>query len=439
MSIDSNARFMRVLSDIVGLHAGLVATLTTAQHTGIFWDGVHLATGQTGDLLQLHPNTSYAGNLGNLRLIGAGCDLDPEVAKLKAVMETLERYATAVVSDDEVIISSAEALGMRAMNWASFPGLYVRQEVESSWKIYSFDPNQQMRWVKGFNISANREVYVPLIATRIHLAASEAEAFMPQSTAGVAAHFNFESAILSALCEVIERDAIETIWALRLPLRRLSVKDVRDPRLQMLIDRDENGLINQAYYDASNEFGLPIIYAIRDTKLPIGNDVIVTCSCHHDPETAILKARLDASGQQIMRVNDAQGFPYTRYNKESGHLARDHMAERPDLSFLRNAHTEAIYEPAVVQGLAADTSGESEKLCYLLNTLSSHGHEVVVVDLTTSELRKFGVCVVKILIPTLLTVPPSENQRFLQHPRLLQKLAAAGSKGRVNMAPQPFC
>jgi len=439
MHCETAADALGRLEGLVGARTGVVTKLIGARHTGLFWDGVELFNGSTGDLSRLYPGTRYVRQNNALHLVGSGCDVDVHAARLKAIMETLERYASAVVPEAEIVFTTAKRLGPDSFDWRTLPELHVRPHVGGAWRKYPFDPDEALRWVRGFNVTTGRDVYVPLVATRIHLAASEAESFMPQSTAGIAAHFGLENATLSALYEIIERDAVESVWAARLPLPRIDTRCFADRQLQSFSHLDENLLVDQRYYDASNEFEVPVVYAVRTLSSPIGNDVIVTASCHHNAEKAALKARLDASGQQTMRVNEAHGYPYTRYPGMPGFLVTDQQHTWPDLSFLDAVPTTSDVSLGGVEPDSLDADTVRSRLNRLLNRFSNLGHEVILVDLSTDELAKFGVRVVKAFVPTLLTVPPSENQRFLEHPRLLEKISRFRSSANVNLAPQPFC
>jgi len=73
--------------------------------------------------------------------------------------------------------------------------------------------NLPIRWVKGISLFDKKEVWVPANMVYLHIPyKSIGEKFWLPISTGCAAHVTMEEALLGAINEVIERDAISTLW-----------------------------------------------------------------------------------------------------------------------------------------------------------------------------------------------------------------------------------
>ena len=67
--------------------------------------------------------------------------------------------------------------------------------------------------------------------------------------------------------------------------------------------------------------------------------------------------------------------------------------------------------------------------------------DVVLVDLTVDEVRRYGLSVVRAVVPALMPMTFTHRARFLGHPRLYdyaRSLGRALEERSVNSAPMPF-
>jgi len=401
-----------------------------------------LVSAQTGCMSELFKDIRYRDSRYGPKLIGSGCDINYERARDKAIMETLERYAIAAIAAEELVTATHQELGNKAISPYEIPQISQYISAENEWRQINFEANKKIRWVPAISVSRETEIYLPLVMVHAFLDELPGEHFYPQTTAGSAAHFSLEAATFNALCEVIERDAVELIWALRPPLQQLLVGSHAPPDLRQLHDHDQIKYVNQRYFDATNEFNVPIVYAVREITTPIGEDLIVACACSDSIYKAALKARLDCSGQQIMRINESQGHPYTRYKGGNGYLVSDSLDMAPNLSFLNFTKGEKNSSSRIMSEVS-DFFNEKcivKKLNNLLSKFEQLGHEVYLVNLTTNEMKQAGVFVVKAIVPSLLTLSPTPFQRFITHPRITDRSQAYNNGTFMsNFDVQPFC
>lgn len=419
---------------LLGAKLGIVERVTELPVDNIFADHCHMFAARSGDLCELFPDRNFAGvsRSSIVRAFGFGCDPDADLARRKAVFEVFERYAAAIYSTHDTVLASAHELGHEALDWRTFPRLSNLLS-DGTWAERQFDPSKEIRWTKGFS-SSGRAVFVPLVLSRIHVAPLEGETFCLQTTTGVAAHTSYADAALAALYEVVERDAVETVWTLRTPLPRL-VPDSWGA-FTKFIPHDEVPYVTQFYFDATRDLDVPTVYAVRQVRPPLGRGLIVSCAASSDIERAALKARIDASGVQLGKLR----------RKVQRMELRDGLGDRSiddhDLSsfdFLLSGapNLARALESKPVEGVDA----EARVRC-IVDRLELQGREVIFLNLTTDDLAEHGICVVRALVPSLTSPAPATGLSHRSHPRLSEFMLWMGRDPLhhtdINPQSQPF-
>jgi ribosomal protein S12 methylthiotransferase accessory factor len=219
---------------------------------------------QTGNLSALFSGAQSLGlePLWGYPVTGAGTDLSADVAQFKAICETAERYCASVLLEREYRVASAVELGPLAFNWRSLPRLSSWERAIAGQLFSSFDPDAPMRWVPSWELVQRTERWIPAVMTHLYPRPWSAERFWNQISTGLAVHTDIRAAIVTAIAEVVERDAIALTWLLRRPLTRLTFSkgDLRAfaPAIAGLLVLDEYRM-----YDATTDFGLPTVYVHR--------------------------------------------------------------------------------------------------------------------------------------------------------------------------------
>lgn len=430
-----------LLESVFSPQVGLVPWISEAIAPGLFACGCCQFSVQSGSLAELQPNLRLRLPFAQKSVIGAGCSDNPDHALRSSIFEMFERYCALVYDERDVIHAAATTLAAPSLDWRNLPALFIREHATSTWREQKLDATKPIRWITVYDLLQAREVSIPLIMAHTNLETIEGEQFWPQTTSGLAAHTSIEKALAAALYEAVERDAVESIWMTRSPLRSIDVDCVVSDELQAFLWEDQLECIDQQYYDATTDLGVPTVYAVRTLSPPIGYDVIVTCATHQDPEQALLKARREAEGQQIMRLYESGGALYTRYRSEEGCLSSDAQQERPDLSFLRSAAGPIALSH--LKKTAASRTGLCSELGDLVAKIARTCGEIFVANLTTDPLRSLGIHVIKAVVPALMPLSPSQDEKFLHHPRLTRVAAHFGRSTRrpieLNLTAQPFC
>jgi ribosomal protein S12 methylthiotransferase accessory factor len=262
---------------------------------------------------------------------------------------------------------------------------------------------------------------------------------VPIST-GCAAHSSLERALLSATCEVIERDAIALTWLQKLALPRIEL-DLVPAWLEPYVRRNEShGDFEQIFFDATSDIGVPTVYSLQLTPHHALLATLVMCSTELDPAIAVAKViRESASSRLAMQIPQAIPECWDDYCAVShGAAYMGHPDRRSAFDFLiRSPHRRRLSEMSNL-----DTGDPGSDLMDLIERLRLRGMEAVAVDLTTDEARRTGTWVVRVIVPGLQPLSFSHRARYLGHPRLYDAPRAMGfpvyAESEINPQPQPF-
>jgi len=384
-----------------------------------------------------------SGKLVNV-LGGAGGDEDPDLALIRCVAEAAERYATCVHSDDSAVVASAHELGTQALDLDSLPKCSARELADPKCPVRSPDKSLPIRWIKGYSLTRRRPVYIPRVLVHLYVSPWKGENFSYPVSTGAAAHTSLPKALVTAIAEVVERDAIALTWLARLRLPRVEVPRPVPARHRVKFERMRRSLLDAHFFDATTDVGLPTIYSVQALEAHPTAARFVSCSSEFDPMDACAKIVREAASGRLMFEEERQ-LPAAIEDfmaLEEGAAYMGRAEHRAAFDFL--LHSGRSRELAQVGAAATDARAldDTGRLRWLLARLQSLGMEVAVADMTTDELRSKGLWVVRAVIPQLMPMSTYHRARFLGHPRLYDYPKAAGfgalSEHDINPFPQPF-
>lgn len=372
---------------------------------------------------------------------GSGADVDVEMAWLRAVMEGVERYATLAYAEDEFIVASNNELGAEALDLDTVPRCSAREYEDPKCPFSPPDRGKPIRWVRGWSLMDRCERLVPAVMTHLYFQPSPSENFWQMISTGVAAHVTLAAALNSAICEVIERDAIALTWLAKLPLPLIEVPKIPPPALAPNLERLRRSSLQHQCFDATTDVGVPCVYAVQSLSGHPYLSQYVNCAAEFDPVLAYAKTIREAAPARRVFEEGDRHYPDDIADfvaLEEGAAYMGMPAQRHAFSFLLDNPARCSLEQV---GLHAP-DGDPTRLRFLIERLRAIGTDVIAVDLTTRELRDVGVWVVRVVIPGLMPMTSVQRARFLGHPRLYAYPEAAGfgalTEADINPYPQPF-
>ena len=401
-----------------------------------------MANSNLGNLTPIFPHVrSATGEDASRESIGgSGGDVDVELAWLRSVMEGAERYACMAYAENEFVIASGNELGRTALDLDRIPRCSARELADPKCPFVAPDKSKPIRWVRGWSLTGQCERLVPAVMTHLYFQPAPEENFWQMISTGVAAHTTLAAALVSAICEVIERDAIAMTWLARLPLPRIMLPAAIPPVLAPNLERLRRSFVQHQCFDATTDLGVPCVYAVQTLEGHPQLAQYVNCATEFDAAKAYAKTIREAGPARTV-FEDGYTHPedvmdFAALEHGAAYLAK--ADKRSEFDFLLRTPNQRSLSDI---GLPAP-EGDVARLRLLLQRLAALDTDVVAVDLTTRDLREAGVWVVRVVIPGLMPMTSMQRGRFLGTPRLYDYPRAAGfgdlSESDINPAPQPF-
>ena len=371
---------------------------------------------------------------------GTGVALDAEQARLAAISEAVERYASMAPAPQDLLVRATCAeLDGAAVSVSRF-ALLSSSQYRQFPRLSPVADTTAIDWVRGASLPHARPVMLP--AALVHMCHDRRAPnnFVGEVTStGTACHVSLPHAVLAGLCEVLERDALTIWWQNRLQATRL------DPAGSAV---DE--LVGGALAGARHEFTLyalptdapfPVILALAMRKeAPCA---AIGIACRPSPEAAAVRALLEA-GQVLVRLCSRPARRPERMRTLDDHA--DFYATAEGAAHLRHAVSGA--REARLVDLLDDRSVHwtdvETQLQGAVRELAAANLEALVADLTTPDVADAGYRVVRVLIPGALDMaadvrcPRLGGTRLYDLPVQLGLRAAPLSEEHINRLPVPL-
>ncbi|MGP4081117.1 TOMM precursor leader peptide-binding protein [Pseudalkalibacillus sp. R45] len=391
----------------------------------------------------------FSGNEGT-----AGRTHSYELSEQTAMLEALERSCgTGPRAKRTVVRDTYENLADKAIHPLRFGVHEDEHYAEHGFPYKKFDPARELNWVWGHSFLQERPVLVPELLAYYSVGCGEGLVY--ETSNGCALGGSLEEAIFYGIMEVIERDAFLMTWYGRLRLPRIDPFSAGDKELIHMIERmrDISGY-DFHLYNATMEHGVPAVWAFVKNSKDKGMNLLCAAGAHLDPVKATKSAIYELAGMVVsletsfeagkseykklledpseVRIMDDHGRLYGLKEAEErlGFLMDE---DRPTQTF-----SEAFPPPSRNLDLTEDLKG-------ILDTFKRLDMEVIVVDQTSSEIRRNGLHCVKVLIPGMLPMTFGHNliringlDRVLNIPMELGYRERPLTREELNPYPHPF-
>ncbi|MFY9824363.1 MAG: YcaO-like family protein [Thermoanaerobaculia bacterium] len=431
-------RASRLMSRRVGIIRAVGPGVVYAQDPAIF------SAGTVTSQLSFSQRISNPGKAG-----GAGETLEASLAS--AIGEAVERYSMLFYDKSRMILAAFRDLGEPAVP----PGLlrlHSREQVEQRrGGLAFFDDDSRLRWVWGWSLTHDRARLVPAPLVYLGYDDGPGEAVIgSNASTGLAAGLTREAAILSGLYEILERDAFALSWLFRQVRGKVRVDDA-ELRARMLaafaMDRAE---VSLELFDLTFDLPITSVLAVLRRPAEFGPALCVGAAARLNPRDAVRKSLLElGQGLSYLRVLRAQDKDWAAKEDFSDLTSFDDHLMLYNKNPKMAAEAFAFYDSApegllssLPNGATGRVKGDVERCVDLLGRA---GHEVVVVDLTTPDLRETGFSVVRVLVPGLIPLHGDHSLPYLGVARLREVPWQLGWVARdrdplaqLNPLPHPF-
>jgi ribosomal protein S12 methylthiotransferase accessory factor len=374
------------------------------------------------------------------RGLGAALDM-PSQARLIAIAEGAERYAAGDFIKERPIWATRSELPGPSMELDHLPRCSAREYENPGCPFRPFDPAARIRWLRGADLVAEREVWVPAVMACYQLRESnEAERFWYRISTGYAVHSDPVDALVRGICEVAERDAAAVVWLQKLPLPELTASRPgwSSAAVEYLTSWCRQHFLEPHLFDATTDTGVPTVYCLLLSEHDKRVRQVMGCSSSRTMAQAAEKTLFEAILARSMLCSadevPASFGEFLALEHGARFMADPARAEAFD--FLAGQPRPAGPE---FTELPADPG---EALRHLIGVLGGKGMQLIAVDHTSAELAAAGLTATSVLIPELQPMALMPLGQFRGHSRLRQAPAAMGYRvlpeEEMNPWPQPF-
>jgi len=319
--------------------------------------------------------------------VSQGKGLEPASAAASAVMEALE---LAHAEEPNLRPRVATYAGIRARARAVDPSLLPRL------RGMPLSRDQRIEWVEGIDLSDGSPIFVPFDLVHCRFDQRRQSSFL-RSSNGLSSGNVWLEAVVSGICETIERDAT-SLWLHRTPderrERRIDLRSVRDRDCRALIDALQSRCIAVSLWDVTTDVGVAcVLCRIEEAE---GNNrsalgAFWGAGCHLSREVALIRAVTEAAQARLTFIAGSRDDLYCRDYEG---------AQAPALIELLREEWERKQAGQRFERLPSGAGVTFEgDLKLLLGRLRAAGlGRIVAVDLTDD---RFAIPVVRIVVPGL--------------------------------------
>lgn len=399
-------------------------------------------------LVHCHANITDTQCLtGGLKIPGTGgTALTEDVALAKAIGESIERYCGEFYDPESIAVAPVRKMKKTCIHPARFI-LFDRSQYGPAFPFSPVSDDDLLGWVQGWSLTREQHVWVPAALVHVSYHPGHAEPLFEMApVSGYACGPTFEEAALSAICEVVERDAFMVFWYNWLAVPSFDLHAAQSAVMRSALQRYHAAPVRVFCADITTDTAIPTIAAVMVSNEPGWPAAIVASAAHLDTEQAITKALFELAANHLYIRSYYEQPAYHRLPRSPAEVTemQDHglfycSPERlPNLDVLTKPWR--VILPACRPSLGSGDAKRDVETC--IRQLAALHLEVIVVDLTTPDVDGLGFKVVKVLIPGMQPIDFGP-WRHLGGPRLYEVPARLGyhrpsGPHELNLFPHPF-
>jgi ribosomal protein S12 methylthiotransferase accessory factor len=328
--------------------------------------------------------------------------------------------------------------------------LYGKQQYkQDDFPFVPFEKKTPTRWTAVLDPVTGETVYVPVAMVFLftHGLKMNGEKPIAQSVStGLACHLDPVRAAISAICEVIERDAFTITWQAMLPRPRIHTETLSEHNRNLLYRFERTGCQVALFY-LRMDHRIPTVLAVSQSRGRETPALAFAAAANLDPEQAVRRSLEEL----------AHTLPLAQWIKKSAHRLRPSPRYQNVVSLhdhanlycdARNARlTDFLF--STQQRIGFDeienisTANLKKDLKTLCDEVRRVNHRVLLADVTSDDVRQVGLAVIRAVIPGFHPLFFGHSLRALGGSRLWNVPLNLGFRGITpesgdNPAPHPF-
>lgn len=391
-------------------------------------------------------NHCFLSDVKDGHLACSGKGITKEAAWTSCLGEAVERYSGGCWDAQEVVLARRAELAGRSLHPVDL-GLY-RPEQYSTLPYAPYRDDSVLRWVLGRSLVHGDEVWLPASAIFMEYQAHGPDDYLfPITSNGLAAGPTLAAAVLRAIYEVLERDAVLLAWLHRLPGQRHDALTHPDADVRRLARAYQHRGVELALYRLPTDHPIAVFMGVAFQRDGYGGPFA----------TVGMGANLDvASAARSAALEVGQVRPAFRER------CRTHDRERiaelvADPSRVKSLEDHALLYAAPAMAAAFDflegaraewAPGESMSppaaLASLLDHFRAAGQEIVYVNLTPRDMESLYLFTARVVLPGFQPIWFGHHESRLGGARALDWPARVGVRPRaadanaLNPLPHPI-
>jgi YcaO-like protein with predicted kinase domain len=319
--------------------------------------------------------------------VSQGKGLDPDAARASALMEAVETWHAERIDRPLRLVRERDlAQATRVIDTGRLPRVAGTE----------YDPGRLILWLQGQELGSGEPVWVPHepVHTDYTLPQPAGSGFFLASTNGLASGNVRAEAVVHAVCELIERDAVG-LWFRSEPAARAATAvnpdSVDDPACREVLDRCAEAGCAIVIWNVTSDVGVPAFQCLLlDERDPQGHGGLGS-GCHPAREVALLRALTEAVQVRMTYVSGARDDLSAAEYTDGARVQRLRQATR------LAAGSRGGIDFQSLRG-CAEASFEADLAVIEARLAAAGVGPVVIVDLDRPEI---GVAVVRALVPGL--------------------------------------
>ncbi len=361
-------------------------------------------------------------------------------AVLATIGEVVERYCPAFYDLEKFTRRSYRTLDKNAISPEQVALFHGKQYSSEGFYFKPFTKNSELYWSSCYNLITGEEVMYPASLIYFPWHVDEDRIGLSTST-GLAGHIDYHEAILTGLYELIERDAFMISWMQQLDIPKMRISsDIREYLNKFFPEHYEFH-----FFDITLDLSVPTTFGICFGEEEFGKFV------------AVGSATRNTYGNSLKKVikEIGQTVPYFRYflEKKQNWNPKDFTELRSfedhSLFYLKKKEYLSVFDRFVesvpskdITFHTYDETNTQKEIISILKIFDDKNYDVLLANLTTSDIRESGFCSIKVLCPQLIQMNGHYRYYFSGGERLYDVPANLGYKGQsydeLNKYPHPF-
>jgi ribosomal protein S12 methylthiotransferase accessory factor len=396
--------------------------------------------------------TAFAGqrNFGST----AGSSSKRERALAKALGEAIERYCSAIYDPDEFIMSSYRDAPHGAIHPSTLALYSEEQYANPQFPFARFSTDLPVRWTTSIDLTDEQVVFVPasMVNVPYYFGPGEAPILQPISS-GLACHTTYEKAAINGICEVVERDSFTLAWMQCFSPPSIDLNSL-DGECLDIVGRFERTGREIALLDITRDTRIPTVLAIQLSDHAEVPGFVVAAATAPRAAIAVRKSleelALTSHYMQGLHTSNLLGGARPPQNvvTQDDHLRFWCYHENKALAtFLFNRlGTTRCVSLSDKNDITSDN--DAAILKELVSRITNRGYRVLISDVTTEEMIRLHLFVVRAIIPGFHPLFIGHDFRALGGTRLRSAPEWGSPDGafalsdkrvcRLNPAPHPY-